>query len=382
MKKTAFLLLMPLGLLAQDEKSFTINGKLNNIADPIQKVYISYSSKGEWKRDSAEVKNNSYVLKGKISDPGIANLTVRYSDGQRGTGKKSNCQVFIEPAAIKIVSTDSFSNIQVSGSKAHADFLVLKSKQDAYTKIFNDISQEWYALNKDKEANKAAIKALEVRADSIENDMKEKVFKDFIEKKPKSPVALHALSQYAGYDINADKAEPLFMLLPVATQKTFAAQQLKEQIDIAKKTGIGKIAMDFTQNDTAGKAVSLSSFKGKYVLIDFWASWCGPCRVENPNVVKAFEQYKDKGFTVLGVALERPDAHEKWMDAIRADKLTWTQVSDFKYFDNEVAKQYGIRAIPQNLLLDPQGKIVAKNLRGEALQEKLAEIFGGGVATN
>ena len=97
--------------------------------------------------------------------------------------------------------------------------------------------------------------------------------------------------------------------------------------------------------------------------------------MENPNVVKAFHQYKDKGFTVLGVALERPEAHEKWMKAIHTDQLVWTQVSDFKYFENEAAKLYGIRAIPQNLLLDPQGKIIAKNLRGEALEEKLAEIF-------
>ena len=122
--------------------------------------------------------------------------------------------------------------------------------------------------------------------------------------------------------------------------------------------------------------VSLSSFKGKYVLVDFWASWCGPCRAENPNVVKAFHQYNDKGFTVLGVSLDRPNAKDKWLGTIRKDSLAWTQVSDLKYWDNAVAKLYGIRAIPQNFLINPQGKIIGRNLRGDALLQKLATLFG------
>ena len=133
--------------------------------------------------------------------------------------------------------------------------------------------------------------------------------------------------------------------------------------------------MDFTQNDTLGNPVSLSSFKGKYVLVDFWASWCGPCRRENPNVVKTFNAYKDKPFTILSVSLDQPNAKDKWIKAIHDDNLTWTHVSDLQFWNNAVAKQYGIQAIPQNLLLDPQGKIIAKNLRSETLSEKLAEVF-------
>jgi peroxiredoxin len=133
--------------------------------------------------------------------------------------------------------------------------------------------------------------------------------------------------------------------------------------------------MNFTQNDTLGKPVSLASFKGKYVLVDFWASWCGPCRRENPNVVKTYNTYKDKGFQILSVSLDQPGAKDKWIKAIHDDNLTWTHVSDLQYWDNEVAKQYGIQAIPANFLLDPDGKIIAKNLRGEDLAAKLSTVL-------
>ena len=137
----------------------------------------------------------------------------------------------------------------------------------------------------------------------------------------------------------------------------------------------GDPSPELTLPDAQGKALTLSSLRGSVVLLDFWASWCGPCRAENPNVVKAFQAYNAKGFTVLGVSLDQPGAKDKWIKAIHDDQLTWTQVSDLKYWDNQVAKQYGIQAIPQNFLVDPAGKIIAKNIRGEELSSKLATIF-------
>ena len=151
---------------------------------------------------------------------------------------------------------------------------------------------------------------------------------------------------------------------------------MKETIANGKFLAIGSLALEFTQNDTLGNPVALSSFRGKYVLVDFWASWCGPCRQENPNVVNTYHKFKDKNFTVLGVSLDRPGQKERWLKAIHEDNLTWTQVSDLQFWNNAVAVQYKVQSIPQNFLVGPDGKIVAKNLRGSALESKLCELLG------
>jgi peroxiredoxin len=140
-----------------------------------------------------------------------------------------------------------------------------------------------------------------------------------------------------------------------------------------KTAAVGQPAPDFKQNDTAGHPVSLSSFRGKYVLLDFWASWCGPCREENPAVVSAYGKYHPRGLEILGVSLDQKE--DSWKKAIRADKLTWTHLSDLQYWNNAVAKLYGVQGVPQNFLIDPGGKIIARGLRGQDLDKKLEEIF-------
>lgn len=151
-------------------------------------------------------------------------------------------------------------------------------------------------------------------------------------------------------------------------------QELVNKVEAFRKLAIGSPAPELSLPDPNGELVSLSSFKGKYVMIDFWAAWCRPCRMENPNVVKMYNAYNDKGFEVLGVSLDR--TKDAWVKAIEEDQLTWTQVSDLKYFESEAAQLYQINSIPATYLIGPDGTIVAKNLRGAELEAKLKEIFG------
>jgi peroxiredoxin len=198
----------------------------------------------------------------------------------------------------------------------------------------------------------------------------------FARSNPNSPIALFALQIFVGDEIvDVTNVRPIFDALSDALKNSTEGKEFEEKLTIAENTEVGKDAMDFTQNDTLGHPVSLSSFRGKYVLLDFWASWCGPCRAENPNVVKAYAKFHAKGFDVLSVSLDRTVDKEKWLKAIHDDRLSWTQVSDLGFWNNAVAREYGITSIPQNFLIDPQGKIIGKNLKGEELEKKLDEIF-------
>jgi peroxiredoxin len=381
MKK--FLLLLCLsaffGSQAQDKpgKPFTISGDLSKIRVKADWVQLYYIMSGKGILDSSKVKDGKYSFKGLLEEPTISRIRAIYKEGAVSpqNAQRSIAYVFLQPGKMTISSTDSFSNIKVGGSSSHIDFMKLDQMAKLYSGQIQALVSQYSQYR--SSGDMVNLRKTEMSLDSLSKEMNEKVYARFIKSNPRSAVALFALQQYAGSEeFDISKIEPLYDQLAPALQNTSSGKSIKERIDIYKRTSIGEEALDFTQPDTLGNPLKLSAFRGKYLLLDFWASWCGPCRQENPNVVKAFQRFKDKGFYILGVSLDRPDGREKWLQAIHDDRLTWAHVSDLQFWNNEVARLYGIQAIPQNLLLDPTGKIIGKNLRGEELEKKLSEVLG------
>jgi peroxiredoxin len=241
-------------------------------------------------------------------------------------------------------------------------------------RLLKILNEEFGAVPSYQQSDPDYRSQMQARAMKI-NEQKAVLQKAYIMANPNSEYSLRAVVELAGAVINLE-VEPFFNALSEKIRQSEIGTKFGKLIAAAKQTGVGQQAPDFAEADVTGKAVRLSDFRGMYVLIDFWASWCGPCRVENPNVVKNYNQYKDKNFTVLGVSLDRPGSKQAWIKAIEADGLVWKQVSDLKFWDGTAVKLYGIQTIPQNILVDPSGKIIAKNLRAEALSSFLKKILG------
>lgn len=375
---TVILLLPALTIFAQSGGTFTLKGTIAK-ATGQEKAFLIYNNGTANITDSVALTNGTFEFKGTIPNPVKATLLVGHKGETMGALRRTSgvdiLYPFLETGEVKVTITDSVHNANVVGGSTNKDSQQLTAMLKPTNDELKKLTAEENALPKDKQTPEL-MEEYDKKETAVNAEQK-KVYGAFIKGHPKSWISLDALQSYAGYYPEASDVEPMYNLFSDELKASKQGKYYAGLIPKLRLVAIGAKAPVFVQNDKDGKQISVESFHGKYLLIDFWASWCGPCRRENPNVVKAYNQFKDKNFTILGVSLDQPTGREKWLAAIEKDGLAWTQVSDLKYWGNEAAALYGVRAIPQNFLVDPEGRIIAKNLEGKGLTDKLTEIFSG-----
>ena len=349
----------PAFLFAQNQTAgFEIKGNISGLADG--KVQIVNMAEDHAVLASDSAKNGVFTLKGSVAEPSLYYIVLSNEQPQ---------YLYLENKPITITgSKTDIKNIKVEGSSSHTDFV-------EFNKTFNPLIAELngFAALIQREADEKKKGDLFKKYDSVTKKVDAEVG-SFVASKKSSFVSAFLLSVSAQVLADPIVLEQRFNMLSEEVRKSEIGKGLANSIAYFKVGAVGTDALDFTQNDVQGKPVKLSAFKGKYVLLDFWASWCKPCRLENPNVVKVYNKFKNKNFTVLGVSLDQ--SKDAWVKAIETDKLAWNHVSDLQQWNNAVAQMYHIQSIPGNFLIDPNGKIVARDLRGEDLEKKLCELIG------
>jgi thiol-disulfide isomerase/thioredoxin len=379
---------------AQFSGLFQIKGTMKDIAD-VDKVLIRYRTAEGQRVDTTELENGKYSFYGRIEEPQPMLIWILHppvNEGGRLKGVQPNERftLYMNPGIVGIVSTGELSNIAITGSatKWNKDYHDL-TKQQKLTKdssgrymldcitlknIIEDYKGPTASYSAaDKTRDSARLAFMDKDYLNLQKRLGQNILLPYIKANPGSPLSLFALKLYIGEQINDyQEAKALFESLSMEVRQMPIAEPLVRVLATVATTSAGVEAPGFSLPDTLGKAVSLASFKGRYVLVDFWASWCGPCRGENPHVMKLYNEYKNKGFTPLSISIdtEAKGGKAAWKKAIVQDGLSWPQLLD----DGKVSKTYHITNIPQNFLISPEGKIIAKNLNREELDAKLKEL--------
>ncbi|GAA4298115.1 TlpA disulfide reductase family protein [Nibribacter koreensis] len=352
------------GVTAVDtENSYRISGKINNMTTG--KVYLDELGEQSFSpKDTAEIKQDgTFVMEGRVNEPAIYKLGFENKEGIMLVVDNKSIEVTADSGKIattyKVTGSPDSELIQQLNT-------IMQGMQEGVTKL-NERYQAAAQAGQEAEMLKIQQEFMTVQKGSQDK------LKQMIKANPGSVVSVYASTNILNLEEEFPFVDSMSTVFKEKLPNSRYTKSLEDRLSGMRTTAIGSVAPDIKLASPAGAEVALSSLRGKYVLIDFWASWCGPCRKENPNVVRMYNIYKDKGFEIFGVSLDQDRA--KWLKAIEVDKLTWPHVSDLKGWESSAAALYGITAIPQTILLDKEGKIIAKNLRGPALEEKLASLM-------
>ncbi|MFM7195498.1 MAG: redoxin domain-containing protein, partial [Bacteroidota bacterium] len=346
------------------DTTFTVNLSVKGLDSGMFLMF--YRSGEERKSDTIRLVSGAGTISGQVQSPVRAYLQRIQPPGY------DMLPFYLENGSISITGVmDSIYKATVTGTISNELNKELQGMLAPVRKAEEEFGAKMSAAAPDQQLPQDSVFAMYEQL----NKARQKITIDFVSLHPSSVVSANEVLEMFMYNPDPKKFDSAFHLLDSSVVQTSTGKELIKRLEIAKRTDLGQPAPLFTMDDQQGRPIELSRQLGKYLLIDFWASWCGPCREDNPNLVKAYQEYGKKGFGIVSVSLDSEKDRDKWLEAIRKDKLTWVQVSDLKGWENAAARTYGINGIPMNFLLDPDGRIIAKGLRGSDLRRKLAGLI-------
>jgi peroxiredoxin len=353
---TSILAINCLTVFSQQSFFYNINTTLPN-NENVSKLYISYEIAGIKFKDSLDFLKKQVKFNKTLSQPVAATISTNNK-------KIKPISVMLANNNLSVFFTDN--SISISKSKLQDDFLYLTANdriRPNYFPLYGALSEKNDTIG---------LKKLGVVFDSLKNNDITKSYNYFKANKT-SLLSLFSFNRYSTFFADYSKVEKDFALLPVWAKNSPEGKSILAKIEGAKSARVNTPAKKFIQQSLTGQKISLETFEGKYILLDFWASWCAPCRKEHPNLINTYQQFKDKNFEIISVSLD--SENDNWKRAIEKDKLTWTQISDLKGQQNEIAVLYGVQSVPANFLIDPKGIIIAKNLSSEELYKELETLL-------